>query len=1157
MSEPGELPSFLRNGGGSFSDGNSAFSTPRPQRVAPQAERKTGALTRSAACRKDIGLLAPRAQDVEPHGLLKESSALFQNNLEIAEAFINRAYMPALREAEVTVPDAHTANTRNALRLLPITKFVYEEEEDINDKLMNVYSALHDDGSRIVLILRGTEENVTVYLGSMNPQATSSDQLLTQSFCGNFPGSTFGERLPYSDIERLLRAVTSSDVQEMPLNVSCVTAVPAPRTDGQGNKYQYLDQFIDTMRGKEYVAMLIATPVSNEMLESRITGFERLYSELSPYAEQSFAHQISENETVSTGASSTFSKNVSQAVSESTGSSVSDSTTRSTSTSLSQGHSSGSSSGYNFSFGEGSSSNYSSNSSDSESTTRTSSDGTTHGVTTTKGNSTTSTTGSGTAETTNSSRALGKGTSRTVTVTRCNKKVQEILDQTEQQIRRLRESKVFGVWECAAYFMAEKMIDSTNAANAFRALLVGDKSTSEQSYVTEWEAKKSVAHTRGVLAHLRHASHPMFDVNMLGNGVQFREQVSPTSLLSGKELPLFLSMPRVSVNGLPVVQMASFGRSITKIDPGRSGNAVKEFPVGCIYHRGIKESRSVVRLDADNLTSHTFVTGATGSGKSNTTYRLLESLYERHQIPFLVIEPAKGEYKSQFAKLKGINIFTTQDTVNRLLHINPFAFPEGIQLLEHLDRLLEIFKACWEMTAAMPALLKKSLEVTYNKVGWDLTASVNVLSPDKPVFPTFRDLLATLREVIENSDYSSEVKGNYKGSLVSRVESLTNGIIGQVFCSATGNTDAELFDEPAVVDLSRIGAAETKALLMGVLVMRLNEHRVVSATEMNSKLRHITVLEEAHNLLPRINGGSGGSGNNLQAKSVEMISNSIAEMRTYGEGFLIVDQSPSAVSEAAIRNTNTKIIMRLPDAEDGRTAGLSIGLNENQIREIAKFPQGVAAVKQSSWVESVLVKIDAASNPYQGEPQVVDAQAARAVRAQLWRYAFSAILQGTYQESEMQRLIMESGLTEDKKKDMCMLLPAIREALEEAAPEEKPKKRNDLYRAFVHLLGVENLLSVFEPYLSANARVLPLPTQNLQEALQALPQQQQLALSRVISTWLGKCVKALATYLRTQELDNREVAKLLEWMTCERYAATDNAVIRRWYKCINIYKKKR
>lgn len=183
-------------------------------------------------------------------------------------------------------------------------------------------------------------------------------------------------------------------------------------------------------------------------------------------------------------------------------------------------------------------------------------------------------------------------------------------------------------------------------------------------------------------------------------------------------------------------------------------------------------------------------------------------------------------------------------------------------------------------------------------------------------------------------------------------------IYGSVFCAEDALSDAELFDENVVVDLSRASAMETKSLLMGILVMKLQEYRMCSGV-MNGKLRHVTVLEEAHNLLRKTSAEQSQESANVQGKSVEMLANAIAEMRTYGEGFIIADQAPGLLDVSVIRNTNTKIILRLPDEEDRKLVGKSAGLKEAQIDELSKLPLGVAAVYQNEWPEAVLCKVKA------------------------------------------------------------------------------------------------------------------------------------------------------------------------------------------------------
>lgn len=264
------------------------------------------------------------------------------------------------------------------------------------------------------------------------------------------------------------------------------------------------------------------------------------------------------------------------------------------------------------------------------------------------------------------------------------------------------------------------------------------------------------------------------------------------------------------------------------------------------------------------------------------------------------------------------------------------------------------------MYAAMPAILKDAIERAYEKAGWDMEMSENKY--DDNLFPTFKDVYEQIREVLEESEYSADNKGDYTGALVTRLRSLTTGINGLIF-NADEISMEELFDTNVIVDLSRIGSTETKSLIMGLLVLKLQEYRM-GAFEANQHLKHVTVLEEAHNLLKRTSSEQSSESGDLLGKSVEMLANSIAEMRTYGEGFIIADQSPGLLDMSVIRNTNTKIILRLPDYEDRELVGRAAGLNDEQIVELAKLDNGVAAIMQSDWLEPVLCQVDKYEREY-------------------------------------------------------------------------------------------------------------------------------------------------------------------------------------------------
>ena len=321
----------------------------------------------------------------------------------------------------------------------------------------------------------------------------------------------------------------------------------------------------------------------------------------------------------------------------------------------------------------------------------------------------------------------------------------------------------------------------------------------------------------------------------------------------------------------------------------------------------------------------------------------------------MVVEPAKGEYKDIFGGRPDVSVYSTNPKYSSLLKMNPFSFPEEVHIYEHIDRFIEILNASWPMYAAMPAILKEAIIKSYEITGWDLKSSKN--TNEERRFPTFHVLSKVLPKLIENSDYSAEMKSNYSGALVTRVNSMCNGLLSMVF-EEDDISSEKLFDENVIVDISMVASSETKSLLMGFLFMKLQEHRMSSSNEHNSKLKHITVLEEAHNLLKKTSSEQGQEGANLQGKSVEMISNAIAEMRTYGQGFILADQSPGLLDPSAIRNTNTKICLRLPSQEDRELMGKAMILDDDQIMQLAKLKTGVAAVYQNDWQETMLCKFN-------------------------------------------------------------------------------------------------------------------------------------------------------------------------------------------------------
>lgn len=955
----------------------------------------------------------------------RQSMEELANQLTLADHLVYKKYLPELQNYPLVEPSEEmkrTLDVKTCIKLFQMKELTLKKGEDMLQKLSTVYHSSMALGCSLAVMIDVPADGAPadIYLGvRQNPGRQSIDNrdlaisgdALEKGMKSNFPGSEVQE-LHQEEIDALLEDDNGSfgSAQSAIASVSCVAALRDKSKTEDKAFIQGIERFIDAMDGDAYTALFLAEPVTEETQAGIRNGYEELYSALSPFRKTTWSYTENESHAVM----ETFCSGTSDTVTDGTSSGFSDEQGRNTGFNFNAGMNQGTTNTIGQShavtrlrlpskrtmvgvaagasilalgavaasavfppagaaivsaastvgaavkagplFGAvvpmvaGHETNGTA-----WSTAR--SIGKSMGFGMSRGYNTAHTDSStverSNAHSTNEQHSNGTtdthSTVRTQQIEVCNKAVEELLTRIDEQIKRTKESEDYGCYSCAAYFLSSRPSKALLAANTYRSLMIGEGSSVESGAANLWQDRASVTAMR---EYLKRFTHPVFARQLWENEADSLFYTAGT-LVSGRELPMHLGLPTRSVHGLPIIEHAEFGRNV----PDEAMPDEDKMNLGKIYHMG-KEEAAGLLLNRQAMASHTFITGSTGTGKSNAVYHLLDEITKNGQTTFLVVEPAKGEYKNVFGNCTDAQVFGTNPRETPLLRMNPFAFPENIHILEHIDRLVEIFNACWPMYAAMPAVLKDAIERSYQKVGWDLRNSES----EKGIFPTFFDLLDILPGVIEESHYSKDTQSDYVGALCTRVKSLTNGIYGSVLCAEDALSDAEMFDQNVIVDLSRVGSMETKSLLMGILVMKLQEYRMCSSG-MNSRLRHVTVLEEAHNLLRKTSAEQSQEGANLQGKSVEMLANAIAEMRTYGEGFIIADQAPGLLDMSVIRNTNTKIILRLPDEEDRKLVGKSAALKEAQIDELSKLPLGVAAVYQNEWPEAVLCKIEAYPMP--------------------------------------------------------------------------------------------------------------------------------------------------------------------------------------------------
>lgn len=346
-----------------------------------------------------------------------------------------------------------------------------------------------------------------------------------------------------------------------------------------------------------------------------------------------------------------------------------------------------------------------------------------------------------------------------------------------------------------------------------------------------------------------------------------------------------------------------------------------------------------VHVDLGLLRKHMFISGVSGSGKTTAMFNLLAQL-AHHDIPFLVIEPAKTEYRT-FSMLRShpdatirqlardVQVYTIGNENLSPFRFNPLAYPDGISLDEHIGSVLSSFQAAMPMGGPLEGLLAESVETVYDDV------------PEGQRFPRLKDLVATARSKVEEKGYGGEVQDNLSAALDVRVGLLVRRSLGKVFDCDESIPDLEtLFTSNVVLEMDYLTAEHTCLMTLFLLSSMREYVRINRAS--GADLTHVTVLEEAHNIVGRSRGAVSTEQADPKAFAADYVSHMLAEMRALGEGLLIADQLPSAVSPEVVKSTGTKLAHRLVANDDREDLGGTMLMREPEQEEMARLRPGEA-----------------------------------------------------------------------------------------------------------------------------------------------------------------------------------------------------------------------
>lgn len=341
-----------------------------------------------------------------------------------------------------------------------------------------------------------------------------------------------------------------------------------------------------------------------------------------------------------------------------------------------------------------------------------------------------------------------------------------------------------------------------------------------------------------------------------------------------------------------------------------------------------------------NLAKHAFIAGVPGSGKTNTMHHLTSTLWKKHHIPFLVLEPAKQEYRALVNQkgMEDVYVFSPNADMVFPLHINPFEFPKGLMVAEHIRRLCEVFEGAFPLENPMPFLLDQAIEAVYRDLGW--TPETVYTDETTLKFPTVSKLYKRLEDELKVTTYSEEIRGNLESALKVRIGSLLRREMGDVFDVPNSTIPPEKWlTIPAVIELESMGTGPANFLTL-MLCALIREALKVKPHYSKDHARHVIFIEEAHNLIGAEAEETSGIDANPKQAATAFVVKMLAEVRALKEGIVIADQLPTVMAQEVIKNTSLKIGLRITSSDDRDVLGSTMSANSLQLEEMATFNVG-------------------------------------------------------------------------------------------------------------------------------------------------------------------------------------------------------------------------
>lgn len=302
--------------------------------------------------------------------------------------------------------------------------------------------------------------------------------------------------------------------------------------------------------------------------------------------------------------------------------------------------------------------------------------------------------------------------------------------------------------------------------------------------------------------------------------------------------------------------------------------------LGWSLENGLEKNKEY--LPINNINKHIVIFGSTGTGKTTTALSIVLRLWEKG-YPILILD-WHNEYGKIAEKIDG-KVFSLGK--HESYSINPFKplFLED-DIYTHIDMLCDIFSETFNFSAPQAHMFLKALIEEYKARGFLNKEIKNLEAPN---------LLAILERIQKIAPYS-RFDYEIKMALERRLQPLTLGQLGEIFCGEKIVKIEDIMQGFTIIELGNIRSYLSKRILLYLILKIIYDYCIHRGK--SDKLVHVTVIEEAQNIVPMKK--------NFEVPSIgERL---IFDVRKFGEGIILIAQIPSQISENVTKNVSTRIL---------------------------------------------------------------------------------------------------------------------------------------------------------------------------------------------------------------------------------------------------------